>query len=130
MKYVYPAVFTKEKNGNYSINFPDIESCYTCGEDLADGLKMAQDVLAFTLYDYEKERRMIPAASDLKMIEVAEDEFVNYITCDTVEYRKRHNNRAVKKTLTIPQWLNEEASARGVNFSAVLQDALRDYLGI
>ena len=120
MKYVYPAVFTKEEEGKYAIHFPDIESCYTCGDNLADGLKMAQNVLAFTLYDYEKEGREIPTASDINDIDVAEDEFVNYITRDTIEYRKRHNNKAVKKTLTIPQWLNEEAAAKGVNFSAVL----------
>lgn len=91
---------------------------------------MAQDVLAFTLYDYEREGREIPMASDLKNIEAAEDEFVNYITCDTIEYRKRHNSKAVKKTLAIPQWPNEEAAAKEVNFSAVLQEALWDYLDI
>ncbi len=68
----------------------------------------------------KKEGREIPTASDINDIDVAEDEFVNYITRDTIEYRKRHNNKAVKKTLTIPQWLNEEAAAKGVNFSAVL----------
>ncbi len=73
---------------------------------------MAQNVLAFTLYDYEKEGREIPTASDINDIDVAEDEFVNYITRDTIEYRKRHNNKAVKKTLTIPQWLNEELLPR------------------
>lgn len=49
---------------------------------------------------------------------------INYIVCDTMEYRKRHNNRAVKKTLTLPEWLNEEAMAIGINFSQVLQEAL------
>ena len=56
-KYSYPAVFTPEENGAYSIYFPDFESCYTCGDSLADGIMMAEDVLAFTLYDYEKEKR-------------------------------------------------------------------------
>ena len=54
-KYSSPAVFTPEENGAYSINFPDLESCYTCGDNLTDALMMGEDVLAFTLYDYEKE---------------------------------------------------------------------------
>ncbi|MBO4948771.1 MAG: type II toxin-antitoxin system HicB family antitoxin, partial [Peptococcaceae bacterium] len=60
-KYSYPAVFTPEENGAYSISFPDFESCYTCGDSLADGIMMAEDVLAFTLYDYEKENRPVPS---------------------------------------------------------------------
>ena len=54
----------------------------------------------------------------------SEQDFVNDIACDTIEYAKLHNNKAVKKTLTIPEWLNEEAMALGVNFSQVLQEAL------
>ena len=129
MKYVYPAIFTLEKKG-YSVNFPDIESCYTCGDDLKDALMMAEDVLSFTLYDYETDGKEIPPASNLHDIATEQNEFVNYIQCDTLEYRKRHNNRAVKKTLTIPEWLNEEASAKGINFSAVLQKALKHELGM
>ncbi|MDO5414878.1 MAG: type II toxin-antitoxin system HicB family antitoxin [Bacillota bacterium] len=130
MKYVYPAIFTAEENNAYSVYFPDLEGCYTCGDNLEDALYMAEDVLAFTLYDYEKGAQKVPEASELQAIETNDNEFVNYITCDTFEYRKRHNNRAVKKTLTIPEWLNEEAIAKGINFSQVLQDGLKKQLGI
>ena len=130
MKYVYPAIFTAEENNAYSVYFPDLEGCYTCGDNLEDALYMAEDVLAFTLYDYEKGAQKVPDASELQAIETNDNEFVNYITCDTFEYRKRHNNRAVKKTLTIPEWLNEEAIAKGINFSQVLQDGLKKQLGI
>ena len=123
-KYVYPAVFTPEENGGYSIVFPDLEGCYTCGENLEEGLEMAQDVLALVLYGYEKDNRKIPAPSDRGSLEVSGKEFVNYVTCDTMAYRKRFRSKAVKKTLTIPEWMNEEASALGLNFSQVLQDAL------
>lgn len=129
MKYVYPAVFTKEDEG-YSVFFPDLEGCYTCGDDLEDALRMAEDVLAFTLYDYEKENKEIPNPSDLKAMEVESNEFVNYVACDTIAYRKMHNNKAVKKTLTVPEWLNEEATAKGINFSATLQEALKTQLGL
>lgn len=129
-KYAYPAVFTKEEDGKYSIVFHDLESCYTCGDSIEDGLEMAEDVLALTLYGYEIDKKSIPAPSDLGNIELAENEFVNYVKCDTMEYRKMHNSKAIKKTLTIPEWLNTEATAKGVNFSAVLQEALKSELHI
>lgn len=123
-KYSYPAVFTPEDNGQFSINFPDLEGCYTCGDDITDGIMMAEDVLAFTLYDYEKEGKVIPVPSSPDSIPLKEGEFVNFIACDTLEYRKRFNSKAVKKTLSIPEWLNEAATASGLNFSQVLQEAL------
>lgn len=123
-KYVYPAIFTPEKEGGYSVFFPDLEGCYTCGDDLQDALFMANDVLAFVLYDYETEGKEIPVPSKAEDIEKSDRDFVNYVACDTVEYARMHNNRAVKKTLTIPQWLNDAAIRQDVNFSQVLQEAL------
>lgn len=129
-RYSYPAIFTPEKNGAYSINFPDLESCYTCGDNLTDALMMGEDVLAFTLYDYEKENREIPCPSSPDSIHLNDGEFINYIACDTMEYRKRCKDKAIKKTLTIPEWLNEAAVAMNLNFSEILQDALKDRLNI
>ncbi len=128
-RYAYPAVFTPEENGQFSVNFPDLDGCYTCGDDMKDALIMAEDVLAFTLYDYEKEGKEIPEPSAPGDLTLEKNEFVNYVACDTLEYRKMHNNKAVKKTLTIPEWLNESAMAMGLNFSQVLQDALMDKVG-
>ena len=91
---------------------------------------MAEDALAFTLYDYEKEKKEIPGASALNDLKVASNEFTNYITCDTIGYQKRNNNKAVKKTLSIPEWLNEAAMAAGVNFSQILQDGLKKKLNL
>ena len=115
-KYAYPAIFTPEKNGAFSILFPDLDGCYTCGDSLEDGIEMAQDALALTLYGYEKDQREIPLPSTPSA--------VNYIACDTLKYRKMYNSKAVKKTLTIPEWLNEAAVSMGLNFSQVLQEAL------
>lgn len=64
MRYMYPAVFTPEEDGKYSINFPDLEGCYTCGDDLVDGLYMASDVLYMTLREYEKADKDIPLPTD------------------------------------------------------------------
>ena len=91
---------------------------------------MAEDVLAFTLYDYEKENREIPVPSDPSAFQLEEGEFTNFIACNTLEYRKLNNNTAVKKTLTIPEWLNEVATEAGINFSQVLQKALKEELNI
>ncbi|MDE6313180.1 MAG: type II toxin-antitoxin system HicB family antitoxin [Lachnospiraceae bacterium] len=130
MKYVYPAIFTKEPEGNYSITFRDLESCYTCADTLEEGIEMAEDVLALVLYGYEVDGKTIPEPSNPSDIHLMENEFVNYIKADTMKYRKMYNNKAVKKTLTIPEWLNEEATAYGVNFSQVLQEALIQKIGV
>ena len=123
-KYAYPAIFTPEKNGAFSILFPDLDGCYTCGDSLEDGIEMAQDALALTLYGYEKDQREIPLPSTPSALSLKGNEFVNDIACDTLKYRKMYNSKAVKKTLTIPEWLNEAAVSMGLNFSQVLQEAL------
>ncbi len=128
-KYIYPAVFTPEEDG-YTITFPDLESCYTQGDDLQDAYDMAQDVLCLMLYHSEEDRKPIPKASDPKAIQVNSDSFVTLISCDTIEYRKFFDNKAVKKTLSIPSWLNSMAEQQGVNFSATLQSALKEQLHV
>lgn len=129
MKYIYPAVFTEE-NGSYSVLFPDLEGCYTCGSDLKDAFEMAEDVLAFTLYHYESKGLAIPEPSSVNDFNVKNNEFVNLIVADTLEYQKMHNNKAVKKTLTIPEWLNELATENNLNFSQILQTALKEQLHV
>ena len=127
-KYVYPAVFTQEDNGMYSVEFRDLESCYTGGDDISDAVLNAQDVLSMTLYRYERERKAIPEPSNMLDIKVEDKSFVSYIVGDIETYRRMHNNKAVKKTLTIPEWMNEAAIAQNINFSQVLQDALTEII--
>ncbi len=129
MKYAYPAIFTPEDRG-YSIRFPDFESCFTSAETLAEGMEMAADVLCLTLYDMEERQQQPPKASAVKEIQSEGAEFVTLVACDTVEYRKLYDNRAVKKTLTIPAWLNTLAERSGINFSLTLQTALKHELNI
>ena len=129
-KYVYPAIFTPEEKGLYSVIFPDLQGCYTCGNDLEDALEMAEDVLAFTLFDFEKEKKAVPEPSKIEKLDLKDKEFANYIKCDTISYQKQNNNKAVKKTLSIPEWLNEAAMAADLNFSQVLQEALKEKLGV
>ena len=126
-KYIYPAIFTKEENG-YSVHFPDFESCYTSGDSLQNAMEMANDVLCLTLYDLEENEKDAPSVSDIKSISFDENSFVSLISCDTMEYRKFYENKAVKKTLTIPSWLNVMAERENINFSLVLQNALKQTL--
>lgn len=128
-KYVFPAVFTTEDDGQYSIEFPDLKNCYTQGDNLQDAYDMASDVLCLCLYNLEEKGETIPAPSNPEDIKVS-DGFVALIGADTLEYRMFYDNKAVKKTLSIPQWLNTLAEREGVNFSYVLQTALKEKLGI
>ena len=131
MKYAYPAIFTKEHNG-YSVLFPDFDgtgfACATGGDDLNDAMNMAQDALCLVLYHMEQDGHLVPKVSDVKAIDTAENEFVSLIACDTDEYKRFYDSRAVKKTLTIPSWLNTKAERKGVNFSQILQEALISFL--
>ena len=126
-KYVYPAIFTEDEAG-YSVRFPDVDGCFTSGKDLQEALEMAEDALCLMLYDMEESGEAIPAASGVNNVQTEPGEFVSLIGCDTLAYRKRYGSKAVKKTLSIPSWLNEAAEKAGVNFSNVLQDALKQLL--
>ena len=129
-RYVYPAVFSPEKGGGYSVFFKDIEGCYACGDSLEDAIFMAEDALGLMLWHLEEEGKKIPSPSKAEGIKLKKGEFINFIKADTIEYAKKVSNRAVKKTLSIPEWLNIKAEAAGVNFSQVLQDALKEKLGL
>jgi predicted RNase H-like HicB family nuclease len=130
MKYTYTAILTPEKNGLISVCFPDLQGCYTTGDDLADAIYMAQDVLCLTLYDLEQDKISIPKASKQHDISISNNQFSSVIAVDTEVYRRFYENKSVKKTLTIPMWLNERAERENINFSGVLQEALKARLHI
>lgn len=141
MLCAYPACFIKEENG-YSVLFPDLDKA-TCGENLDEATRMAVDCLAGVLYLMKKEGETPPPPSppgttDLEKVLAAaygegetppvSDAFVSMITVDVEEYAKRHFEKSVKKTLSIPAWLNEAALKANLNFSQVLQEALKERL--
>ena len=128
-KYLYPAVFTPEDAG-YSVNFPDLKNCFTSGATLEEAMDMANDVLCLTLYDLEQAGAPIPAASAVNAVPHTSSEFVSLVGCDTIAYRKLFDNKAVKKTLSIPSWLNDMAERADINFSGTLQEALKAKLNI
>lgn len=127
MKYVFPAVFEKDED-KISVRVPDVKGCITFGDDMAEAMEMVKDALEMMLVHFEDHGEPIPKASDIKAIET--NGIVSYVLADTDEWRKEFDNRAVKKTLTIPAWLNTKAEKVGVNFSQVLQEALKEKLGV
>ena len=120
----YPAIFHKAEEGGFWISFPDLPECLTEGDDMTQAYEMAVDALGLALTSRETEREALPKPSETTKILVEKDSFLVVIEFDMLAYKKRTNPRAVKKTLSIPEWLNEEATAIGVNFSQVLQEAL------
>ena len=128
MRYAYIAIFTPEKDGLISVDFPDFQGCSTTGDDMTDAVFMAQDVLCLTLYDMEQDKVSVPRARKPQEIEIGSDQFTSIIAVDTEKYRRFYENKSVKKTLTIPMWLNERAESANINFSATLQKALKEEL--
>lgn len=118
----YPALFHKEEDG-FWVSFPDFPECFTEGDDMQQAYEMAVDALGLAITSRQKEKEEIPAPSDINEIETG-DGFIVVLEFDMLAYLKKNNSKAVKKTLTIPEWLNEAASAMGLNFSQVLQEAL------
>lgn len=124
----YPAVFHKEDDG-FWISFPDFPECFTEGDDMQQAYEMAVDALGLAITSRQKEKEEIPAPTDVSELKTT-DGFIVVLEFDMLAYLKKHNSRAVKKTLTIPEWLNESASAMGLNFSQVLQEALMQKIGV
>ena len=118
----YPAVFHKAEEGGFWVSFPDIPECMTQGDDMQDAYEMAVDALGLSLSTMEDAGEVIPEASPLDRVDA--DGTLIIVEFDMAEYRRRHSSKAVKKTLTIPEWLNEAAVRENINFSQVLQEAL------
>ncbi len=129
-KYIYPAIFHEEDTGGYFVNFPDITGCSTQGTTLSEAVAMAEDALNLMLYTLEEKDLPINKPSDIRSLSLEKNEFTTLISCDTLEYRKFFDNKSVKKTLTIPSWLNTMSERAELNFSSVLQEALKSKLNI
>ena len=128
-KLFYQALFHKSEEGGFWISFPDFPECFTEGDDMKQAYEMAVEALGLALVNRKEEKEEIPDPSDLDKIQ-NEDGTIVIVEFDMLEYQRKHNSKAVKKTLSIPEWLNEEAVSMGVNFSQVLQEALMSKLNI
>lgn len=135
MKCSYPVCIYKEDTGKYSIVFPDLNDLATFGDSLNEAMEMAVDCLAGYIYTLKLEGETIPKPSELKDIKIEQydevvESYTSMIFVDVEEYAKNHFNKPVKKTLTIPMWLNTMAINKNVNFSQLLKKALIEELGV
>lgn len=125
MNYVYPAIFYPEKNGTYSVIFPDLNDLATQGNTLAEALSMAEEALSLYLFTSLRDGELLPQPSSVvKVTKEDESAFINMVLADLTEYAKKYSDKAVKKTLSIPTWLNTLCEESNINFSKVLQEAL------
>lgn len=129
-KLFYPAIFHIAEEGGFWISFPDFPECFSQGENIEHAYEMAFEALGLAITEREREKQPIPLASVPSQIPLEKDSFIVVIQFDMLAYKKRVSPRAVKKTLSIPEWMNEEAMALGINFSQVLQEALLSKLQI
>ena len=126
--YCFPAVFYFEDDG-ISIDFPDLPGCLPCADTEEEAFRNAKEALGLHLYGMEMDGDEIPAPSSVRDLRPDEGGVVAMVEVYMPPVRDRINQKAVKKTVTIPAWLNREAEAAGANFSLILQNALKSYLG-
>lgn len=129
-KYIYPALFESCEEGGYCVTFPDLPGCITEGDTIQESLRNAQESLELFLYNIEDDKEKLPEPSKPESIKVDPGSFVTLVEANMVLIRDKMQNKAVKKTLTIPKWLNDAAEEKQVNYSQILQNALINYLGI
>ncbi len=128
-KVFYPVIFHPEETG-FSTFVPDLDGCFSQGDTMNEAVAMTQDAIGLVLEDYFSSAQPIPAPSQPGSLHLEGNDFVAMVEFDELAYRKRHETQAVKKTLTIPSWLNHMAEEQGLNFSRILQNALKRELNV
>ncbi|NLT21283.1 MAG: HicB family protein [Syntrophomonadaceae bacterium] len=128
MKTAYPIVLTPVQ-GMYAVTIPDLDIS-TQGTDIAEAMYMARDAIGMWICFEQDEGRPVPSPSNISKIKTKPGETKTLVDIDLEEYRRAHDNRTVRKNLTLPNWLNERAESAGINFSQTLQKALKQQLGI
>ncbi len=128
----YPAIVHKENENLYWVEFPDVPAALSDGTSLEDVLNNAQLALGLTLEDMEQQNELLPIPSDMFDLEknLEEFSFATLINFDYLNYKIKNGSKSVKKTLTIPEYLNTLGVEKKINFSQLLQKALRDELCI
>ena len=128
-RYVYPAIFDYAADG-ISVEFPDLPGCLPCAHTTEDAMKNAREAMALHLYGMEQDGDLIPDATPINKLRLGENQVIVLVEAWMPPFRDEMEQRAIKKTLTIPKWLDDLAQENHVNFSHLLQDALKQYLGV
>jgi predicted RNase H-like HicB family nuclease len=127
--YIFPAVFEICDNG-VSILFPDLEGCLPCAETVESAIKNAKEALKLHLYGMEEDNEEIPEPTPFSKIQLHENQTIVLIDVYMPPFREKQHKKFVKKTLSIPSWINAQAEYAGINFSQTLQEALLEKLNI
>jgi len=127
MKLTYPACFHKDDtDGSYAVVVPDLPGCISGGDSLADAILMATDAASGWILDELEDGKEIPTASNFEDVNPDPGGFVNMLVLDMSTYAEKYGNKAIRKNLTIPAWLNTFAESKHVNFSQILQESLTE----
>ena len=127
--YIFPAIIEKCPE-NYSVYFPDLPGIAASGDTVAQSIEMAKEALQLHLWGMEQDSETIPKASEPEEITLENNELLCYIDVNMLPIRYKMDNRSIKKTLTIPWYLNDLAEKKRINFSQLLQEALKQKLQI
>lgn len=122
----YPAIFTKE-NDAYWVQFIDLEGCFSEGNTLAEAMENAKEAMGLYLEDLEEYPE---CTTDISKIKLEKNQIISFVSINMEEHKKKYDTKSVKKTLSIPAWLNTMAENKGINFSQVLQLALKKELKV
>jgi predicted RNase H-like HicB family nuclease len=128
-KLTFLAVFEIDENPGISVFFPDVPGCVSCGDNFDHALKMAKEALALHIYGMEKDGEVPPERID-KIPEISAGDMVVPVTIYPDIVKDEINNRREKTTVTIPHWLKVAAEAEGLNYSRLLETAIKETLGI
>ena len=124
MKLVYPAILIPSEEGGYTVEVPDLPGCVTEGDDMAEAILMAVDAASGWVLTELEDGNKAPEATPIEDIKTEGDQFTSVIVLDMDAYAAKYGKNAVKKTLTIPAWLNTFVEENGISCSKVLQEAL------
>ena len=118
MKYVYPAIFEDSVDGGYVVSFPDLQGCYSQGDSQSEAFEMARSALTQWLEYLTDKKEPIPTPTNINEITINCSGFTNLVMAEVKD------GKAVKRTVSIPKWMDEKASEMGLSLSRVLQDTL------
>ena len=129
ISYVYPAIFFYDDEG-IAIEFPDFPGALSCAETTDEAVKNAQECLALHLYGMEQDGDEIPKSTDISKIKLEQGSVLVLVEAFMPSIRDREKKRYVKKTVSIPQWIDAEGQRAHVNFSQILQQGIIDKLDL
>jgi predicted RNase H-like HicB family nuclease len=119
LDFVYAAILEPNDDGSYTVTFPDLPGCISEGKDLPDALRMAERALSQRIEYLGDTNLPYPDPTDISEVKAGKGALVNLI------WARLRDNKAIRRTVSIPKWMDEQASTEGLSLSRVLQDALK-----